>query len=149
MSNKPLAPAIEGWHTMNAEAPHLIGSRCSDCGTYFFPKQDRYCKNPACDSSDFEEVELSRTGTIWSYTNACYQPPEPFVAPDPFKPYAIAAVYLEKEQMTILGQVIEGTGVEDLKVGMAMELVLETLHENEEDTRVTWKWQPIAGGASA
>jgi uncharacterized OB-fold protein len=89
MSEKPLAPAIEGWHTMEAE-PHLIGSQCDQCGTYFFPKQDQYCKNPVCDSTDFHEVELSRTGQVWSYTNACYQPPEPFVATDPFEPYAIA-----------------------------------------------------------
>ena len=149
MSDKPQVPAIEGWYTMNADAPHLIGSRCSVCGTYFFPKQDLYCKNPACDGTEFEEVELSRTGTVWSYTNACYQPPEPFVAPDPFEPYAIAAVQLEKEQMTVLGQVVEGVGVEDLKVGMAMELVLETLHEDEEDTKLTWKWKPVAEGASA
>ena len=144
MSDKPQVPAIEGWYTMNEDAPHLIGSRCTACGTYFFPKQDSYCKNPACDGSEFEEVELSRTGTVWSYTNACYQPPEPFVAPDPFKPYAIAAVQLEKEQMTVLGQVVTGVGVEDLKVGMPMELVLETLHEDEEDTKLTWKWRPSA-----
>ena len=149
MSDKPQVPAIEGWYTMNADAPHLIGSRCNACGTYFFPKQDLYCKNPACDGTEFEEVELSRTGTVWSYTNACYQPPEPFVAPDPFEPYALAAVQLEKEQMTVLGQVVEGVGVEDLKVGMAMELVLETLHEDEEDTKLTWKWKPVAEGASA
>ncbi len=47
----------------------------------------------------FDEVELSRTGTIWSYTNACYKPPAPFVAADPHVPYAIAAGQLEKEQM--------------------------------------------------
>ena len=149
MSDKPQVPAIDGWYTMNADAPHLIGSRCSVCGTYFFPKQDRFCKNPACDGTEFEEVELSRTGTVWSYTNACYQPPEPFVAPDPFEPYAIAAVQLEKEQMTVLGQVVEGVGVEDLKVGMTMELVLETLHEDDEDTKLTWKWKPVEEGASA
>lgn len=144
MSAKPLAPAIEGWFTMDTEQPHLIGTRCCDCGTYFFPRQSSYCKNPACDSTEFEEVQLSRTGTVWSYTNACYKPPEPFVAADPFEPYAIAAVQLEREQMTVLGQVIEGVGVEDLKVGMPMELVLETLHEDEEDTKVTWKWKPSA-----
>ena len=143
MSDKPLAPAIEGWHTMNAK-PHLIGTRCKECGTYFFPKQTYYCKNPACESTDFEEVELSRTGHIWSYTNACYKPPAPFVAKDPHEPYAIAAVQLEKEQMVVLGQVVSGLTVEDLKVGMPMELVLETLHETEEDTKVTWKWQPAA-----
>lgn len=143
MSDKPLAPAIEGWHTMGDPA-HLIGTRCTACGTYFFPKQDHYCKNPGCDGTEFEEVELSRTGTIWSYTNACYQPPAPFVAPEPFEPYAIAAVQLEKEQMVVLGQVVEGVGTADLSVGMPVELVLETLHETDDDIKVTWKWKPVA-----
>ena len=65
-------------------------------------------------------------------------------APDPFVPYAIAAVKLEQEQMVVLGQVVSGLTVDDLKVGMPMELVLETLHETEEDIKVTWKWQPLA-----
>ncbi|MFK8050228.1 MAG: Zn-ribbon domain-containing OB-fold protein [Halioglobus sp.] len=142
MSSKPLAPAIDGWHTMN-EKPHLIGTQCKGCGTYFFPKQNYFCKNPSCESTEFDEVELSRTGNIWSYTNACYKPPAPFVPSDPHVPYAIAAVQLDKEQMVVLGQVVAGIGVEDLKVGMPVELVLETLHETEEDTKVTWKWQPV------
>ena len=144
MSEKPLAPAIVGWHTMSAK-PHLIGSQCTACGTYIFPKQSQYCRNPSCDSTDFHDVELSRTGQVWSYTNACYQPPEPFVAPEPFEPYTIAAVQLEKEEMVVLGQVVKGVNVEDLKVGMTMELVLEPLHETEDDIKVTWKWQPTAG----
>jgi uncharacterized OB-fold protein len=143
MTDKPLAPAIEGWHTMEAR-PHLLGSQCTSCGSYFFPRQEHYCRNPACDSTNFREVELSRTGHVWSYTNACYQPPAPFVAPDPFEPYAIAAVQLEREQMVVLGQVVKGVGVGDLKVGMPVELVLETLHETEEDIKVTWKWRPLA-----
>lgn len=143
MSAKPQTPAIEGWYTMEAK-PHLIGTQCKDCGTYFFPRQNDYCRNPACESTDFREVELSRTGHIWSYTNACYQPPEPFMAREPFEPYAIAAVQLEEEQMVILGQVSEGLTVEDLKVGMPVELVLEPLHETDEDIKVTWKWQPLA-----
>ena len=143
MSENPLAPAIEGWHTMSPK-PHLIGTQCAACGTYFFPKQSQYCKNPACDSTDFHEVELSRTGQVWSYTNACYQPPEPFVSPEPFEPYAIAAVQLEKEEMVVLGQVVKGVSVEDLKVGMTMELVLEALHDTDDDIKVTWKWQPVA-----
>tara|TARA_R110002110_G_scaffold415561_2_gene650992 strand:+ start:226118 stop:226552 length:435 start_codon:yes stop_codon:yes gene_type:complete len=143
MTNKPQAPAIAGWHTMESR-PHLLGSQCKACGTYFFPKQDQYCRNPACDSTEFREVELSRTGHVWSYTNACYQPPEPFVAADPYEPYAIAAVQLEKEQMVVLGQVAKGVGVDDLKVGMPVELILEPLHETDDDIKVTWKWQPLA-----
>ena len=142
MSDKPLAPAIDGWHTMEVK-PHLIGTQCKHCGTYFFPKNHDYCRNPACDSTEFDEVELSRTGHVWSYTTACYKPPEPFVAAEPFEPYAIAAVQLEKEQMVVLGQVIEGVNCEDLKVGMPVELVLEQLHETDDDIKMTWKWKPV------
>lgn len=142
MANKPTVPAIEGWYTDDAEKPHLIGTRCTDCGTYYFPKQYLFCKSPTCQSESFEEVELSRTGTIWSYTDAQYQPPEPYVATDPYKPYAIAAVELEKEKMIVLGQVVEGVQVSDLTVGMPVELVLETLHEDDENNKVIWKWKP-------
>lgn len=144
MSDKPQLAAIEGWYTMDPDQPQLLGSRCKECGSYYFPKQFTYCKNPSCDSSEFEEVPLSRTGKVWSYTNACYEPPEPFVAPDPFVPYAIAAVELEKEQMIVLGQVATGSGVEDIKVGDAMELVLETLHDSDEGEKMIWKWKPSA-----
>lgn len=142
MSNDQVQAAIEGWYTMDADQPHLLGSCCSSCGTYYFPKAVSYCKNPACDSTEFEEVQLSRTGKVWSYTNACYKPPEPYVAADPFEPYAIAAVELEREQMIILGQVVEGIDVDQLKVGQSMELVLESLHRDGEVDKLTWKWKP-------
>ncbi len=138
------SPAIEGWYTLDQDRPHLLGSRCDSCGTYFFPKQSGYCRNPHCDGTDFSEVELSRTGTLWSYTNACYQPPEPFVAADPFEPYAIAAVHLEAEQMVVLGQVTAPHSVDDLEVGMPMELVLDTLYSDEDGDKIVWKWQPEA-----
>ncbi len=137
--------ALEGWHTMDRNTPQLLGSRCSACGTCYFPAQSTYCRNPACDSSDFEQIPLSRTGKIWSYTNACYQPPEPFVAPDPFVPFAIAAVELEAEAMIVLGQVVKGIDVEDLKVGMPVELVLEPLYSDADGDALTWKWRPLRG----
>ncbi|ROS05297.1 hypothetical protein EDC56_0827 [Sinobacterium caligoides] len=147
MSQKPQVAAIEGWYTMDQKAPHLIGTCCSECGTYYFPKLTSFCKNPSCESESFDEVELSRTGKIWSYTNACYKPPEPFVAADPFVPYTIAAVELDKEKMIILGQAIEGVTVADLKVGMEVELCLETLYEDEENDKITWKWKPVSNPA--
>lgn len=144
MSEKPKVAAIDGWFTLDHDAPQLIGTRCTCCGTYYFPKQSAFCKNPDCQSTDFEEVPLSRTGKVWSYTDAQYQPPEPFIAPDPYVPYAIAAVQLEKEQMIVLGQAANGITVDDLKVGMDVELVLETLHEDDETDKQIWKWKPIA-----
>lgn len=148
MTETKRVPAIEGWYTMDEAKPHLLGSRCTSCGTYFFPKQKQFCRNPACEGTAFDDVPLSRTGRIWSYTNASYQPPEPYVSPDPFVPFAIAAVELEKERMIVLGQVVSDTGVEKLRIGMPMELVLETLHKEGETDKVIWKWKPLAGARS-
>jgi uncharacterized OB-fold protein len=144
MSAKEKVAVLDGWFTINQDKPHLLGTQCKGCGTYYFPRQSMYCKNPACDSEEFETVELSRTGKVWSFTNACYQTPEPFVAPDPFVPFTIAAVELEKEKMIVLGQVIAGVNVSDLKAGMEMELVLDTLFEDASSEKVTWKWQPVS-----
>jgi uncharacterized protein len=147
MTTKAVVPALEGWFTMDAEKPHLIGTQCKSCGTYYFPKQSLFCKNPACNSDAFDEVQLSRTGKIWSFTNACYQPPEPYVAADPYVPYAIIAVELEKEKMIVLGQAVEGVDVSQLKAGMNVELVLEKLFEDDQSVKMTWKWKPV--GVSA
>ncbi len=140
---KQQVPVLEGWFTID-DRPHLLGTRCKSCGTYYFPKQSVFCKNPACNGETFEEVKLSRTGKVWSFTNACYQPPEPYVSPDPFEPYTIVAVELEKEKMVVMGQAVEGVNVSDLKAGLEMELVLETLFEDEESEKLTWKWKPVA-----
>lgn len=141
-------PVLEGWFGQDEGGAHLIGSRCTACGTFYFPRQSRYCRNPACDSEQFEDVPLSRSGRLWSYTDAAYQPPPPYVAAEPFVPFAIAAVELEREKMIVLGQVVQGTGVAALEVGMTMELVIETLSEtqgaNGPERHLGWKWKPAA-----
>ncbi len=134
--------ALEGWFTSDTGTPHLIGSQCSKCQTYFFPKKISFCRNPSCNSEEFNEVELSRTGKIWSYTDAQYQPPEPYISADPFEPFAIAAVQLEKEDMIIMGQLAKGIGVDDVTTGTAVELVLEPLFEQDGQQHMIWKWQP-------
>lgn len=135
--------AIDGWYTLDSDKPQLLGSRCNDCGTYYFPKLSTYCRNPACDSSEFSEVPLSRRGKVWSYTNACYQPPEPYVAKNPFEPFSIAAVELDEEKMIVVGQVVEGVDVIELKVGQEVELVLEPLYTDDEGDKLIWKWKPV------
>lgn len=148
MSNKPQVAALEGWLTLDHDNPRLIGSRCTECSTYYFPKQTLFCRNPHCSSESFEETPLSNTGKIWSYTNANYQPPEPYISADPFVPFTIAAVELDQEQMVIVGQAIEGITCNDLKVGMAVELTIDTLYEDDESERLIWKWKPVAKGAA-
>jgi uncharacterized protein len=135
-------PFLEGWFVPEEDGAHLLGSRCSSCGTYYFPRQSRFCRNPDCDGERFEDVSLSRRGRLWSYTDACYQPPAPYVATDPFVPFAIAAVELERERMIVLGPVVQGVQVEALQVGMPMELVIDTLSETPGERQLCWKWKP-------
>ncbi len=147
--SQEITPAIEGWYTLDREQPHLVGARCDDCGTYYFPKTVSYCRNPDCDSEQFAETLLSRTGTIWSYTDASYAPPAPFPAQDPFEPFAIAAVELAKEKMIVMGQVATGIGPSQLHIGDPVELILEPHERTEGDLRWVWKWRPCATEAAS
>ena len=152
MTTKTRVPALgaEGWFTPDAELPHLLGLRCTTCGTYVFPKAGHGCPNPACLGVDFDEVELSRTGTIWSYTNACYQPPPPFVVPgEAHEPFCIAAVHLAEEGLVIMGTVIAGVTVDDLSVGQEVELVVDVLFSDDDTDHLIWKWRPTTAAAAA
>ncbi len=146
---KSRVPAIEGWFTLDEKAPALLGSRCTSCGNFAFPKETFFCRNPGCASAEFAEVELSRSGSIWSYTDACYEPPKPYIAVDPYVPFSIAAVELAAEQMVVMGQVVAGVGVTDLSVGTEVEIVLDTLYEDDEHEYLVWKWRPTDSSVAA
>jgi uncharacterized protein len=150
VTTKIRVPAIEGWFTDDPERPALLGTRCRECRSYFFPRESFLCRNPACMSREFDEVELSRRGTIWSFTSTCYQPPPPYVpTADPFEPFTLAAVELAEERMIVMGQMVPGVDVDDLRAGMAVELVLDTLFEDDEHEHIVWKWAPIDEEAAA
>jgi len=140
---KTKVPAIEGWFTTDPDHPALLGSQCTSCQAIFFPRETSFCRNPDCLGREFAEIELSRRGTIWSFTDNRYQPPPPYMSPDPFVPYMIAAVELEAEQMVVLGQIEPGVELADLHAGMPVELVLGTLYEDDEHEYQVWKWRPI------
>ena len=81
------------------------------------PAPRRRVPESACDSDELDPTPLSRRGTVWSYTDNRYPPPPPYVAADPFEPYALAAVELADEDMVVLGQVAKGVRAADLRVG--------------------------------
>src|SRR5580698_8982706 len=147
-TNATRVPAVEGWFTTGDDgtAPALLGSRCTECGTYAFPAESKYCGNPDCGSTTFETVELSRRGRIWSYTDARYQPPVPYVAADPYVPFCLAAVELAAEKLVVMGQVTAGVTVEDLSVGAVSEKKNKTLYSEEDSDYLVWKWQPVSAG---
>ena len=154
MTTRTRVPALgaDGWFTLDEE-PTLLGRRCTACGTYAFPKVDLGCPNPACTGTEFDEVPLSRRGTVWSYTDAQYRPPAPYVVPGgaeaEHEPFCIAAVHLEAEGLTIMGQVVAGVGIDDLRVGTEMEVVVDVLFSDADTDHLVWKWRPVATGAPA
>lgn len=143
-------PAIEGWFSDDPE-PALLGTKCADCGTVFFPRVEGLCRNPGCFGRDLVEHRLSNRGRIWSYTDARYQPPPPYIPPtEEHEPFCHVAVELEDEAMIVMGQVVAGITVDDLEVGMPVHLVIDTLFEDpgSGDTdadeghvrKTVWKW---------
>jgi uncharacterized protein len=140
-------PAIDGWFASDAAGvPHLIGSKCPQCGTYIFPPVlspgANNCPNPACAGDELEQVPLSRHGALWSYTENRYAPPPPYPAPDPFEPFAVAAVTLADEGLIVLGKVVEGTLAADLKVGIEMELTTMPLFTDDNGVeRIVYAWR--------
>jgi len=143
-------PALgaDGWFTTEPE-PARLRHRCPTCGTVAFPRPAHGCPNPTCGADELEPTPLSRRGRIWSYTDARYQPPAPYVVPgDEHVPFCIAAVELEAERLIVLGQVVAGVDVDDLALGQAVELVVDTLFTADGDdgpvTHQIYKWRPVA-----
>jgi uncharacterized OB-fold protein len=135
-------PAVEGWFTTTGE-PALLGTRCRECGTYHFPAETFFCRNPACSSSDLEPSELSRKGRVWSWSMNHYAAPPPFPQTEPFEPYGVAAVELAKERMIVLGMLARDVDASALSIGKEVELVVEPLYTDDDGEHLVWKWRPV------
>jgi uncharacterized OB-fold protein len=138
-------PAVEGWFTMDEAAPALLGGRGVDSGSYFWPPTIAVSANPNAPFESRETVELSRTGTLWSWSTNHYQPPEPYVPNGPdgaFVPYTVVAVELEREHMVVLGPLATGADPALLKVGAPMRMVLGPLFVEDGVEHVIYQWSP-------
>ena len=141
------APALgaEGWFTTEGE-PALIGTRCTTCSTTVFPPTATFCPNPACRGRELAQVELSRRGTVWSYTDAQYQPPPPYVPPAD-EPRAVRHRRRRAGRRAgswCSARWCAGVGVDDLTVGTEVEVVVEPLYADDGGDHLMWKWKPVA-----
>ena len=134
------APAVDGWFTTEAE-PALIGVRCPACGTHAFPPEVFGCPNPRCGSTELERVPLSRRGRVWSFSVNHYAAPPPALSPEPFEPYAVAAVELSEERIVVLGRLADGAALDGLRVGQEMEITVEPIIRGADE--LVWKWKPV------
>ena len=140
---KKQIPAVPGFFTMPPEEPHLIGSKCNSCGDYFFPRVDA-CRNPYCSKTKpVEDVLLSRRGKLHSFTINHYPPPI-FHLPDPFVPYANGSIELP-EGIRITTMIGTGFDQDSLKIGMEMEMIVDTLYVDKDGNDViSWRFIPVS-----
>ncbi len=99
----------------------LIGQKCARCGKLAYPRK-RVC--PACFSSDLDEFVLSRHGTLHTFTTTYVGPPG---LPSP---YTMGFLDLP-ERIKLMGLIsVPQSAEKHLRVGMAMEIVLEKLRRD-------------------
>lgn len=116
--------------------PHLVGSRCKNCGRTFFPKCV-ICVG--CFRDDMmEEVILSRRGRLHSH---CISQ----IAPPGFKPpYAMGYIDLPEGVRLFSLLSLDEPSEELLRDGMEVELVIEKLKKDEEGTDLLcYKFRPL------
>ena len=113
----------------------LIGSRCRQCGRYFFPQRIR-CG--ACTEPITELVELSKQGTLISYTLVTSRPRFALVQP----PYILGEV-LMPEGLRIYS-LIDAKDVNELKMGQKAQLgTLEIKKDEGGNTVVAYCFVPV------
>lgn len=123
---------------------YLIGSVCEDCGEVFFPQKEiPLCAH--CQSARVKDLELSAEGVIHSYTvvhqmpaGGYYKGAVPFI-------YGIVEM---PEGVHIQGHVI-GFGLDEVRIGDRVKVVLDTLFEEDQNEVITYKFAPIRWGETS
>jgi uncharacterized OB-fold protein len=133
--NVPRVAIAEGLFR-EAPEPHLLGSRCTSCGTSSFPQQ---ASCPRCSATGVEITPLSRTGTLWTWTTQGFLPKSPPYRgredDSTFQPWYVGYIELEE------GLVVEGrlTGFDDRGpvIGEPLEVTVIPFATEDDGTEVT------------
>ena len=138
-------PVAEGVMTWPSDQPALIGGRCQACGNHTFPFQSG-C--PRCAATAVEPVELSRQGTLWTWTIQGFPPKAPPYAGNAdaatFEPFGVGYVELPG-QVKVEARLTEADPSK-LRIGMEMELVVVPLTTDADGNEVvTFGFAPIEG----
>ena len=109
----------------------LVGGRCRQCEKIIYPLRS-VCLN--CLSQDMEKLTLSRKGTLYSFTTV-HMPSEHFEPP-----YVIG--WIELPEGIRVFSPIRSTQEHTLQIGMAMELSVEKLWDEQEKSVTGYVFRP-------
>jgi uncharacterized protein len=131
----------ESLFTETPQGVALWGSRCVDCSAYTFPRQGG-C--PQCTGSAMEDVPLSRTGTLWSWTVQGFRAKPPYSGSERYEPYGVG--YVELPGQLIVEARLTETDPERLAIGMPMALELVPFRDDPDGVPVhTFAFVPVGG----
>lgn len=122
-----------------ATPPRLLGTRCGDCGEYFFPKRAVCAK---CLSENTADAEVGPNGTLYSYTFVHF----PLFGSMKMEHvgYGVGQIDLTegpRVQVPLAGK------QEEFSVGMPLVAELEPIREEGDTDVVILRFRPAAGGA--
>lgn len=113
--------------------PRLIGGRHRETGRVVFPCPE---------GGEYERVPLRREGVLWSYTIQRYRPKSPpYTGPEAFAPWAVAYVELPGE--TIVEARLANVSLDDIRIGMPLELTQVPLDPDAADSVLIHAFQPM------
>ncbi len=119
------------WRLRN-QRYRLEGTVCKECGAKHFPPRV-VC--PVCRSSHLEPFEFKGAGKVFSYT-VVHQAPDIF---DKQVPYIVALVELE-EGVRLTAQLTD-TDLEDVYIGMEVNMVVRKIYEDGENGPIQYGYK--------
>jgi uncharacterized OB-fold protein len=131
-------PIEPGFFTIPAaptDNPKLLGCRCRACGECFYPRRIVCAR---CLAEHLEEIELGPRGTLYTYTYV--HVPLFGSLRSQVEGYGVGQVDLPEGPRV---QAVLSGGPEDFRIGMPMELELETLRVTADGDEVTiYRFRP-------
>ncbi len=138
MSGRAVVEQVLG---VESGVPSLAGTRCLSCGAVYFPAAIS-CRNPVCDAKSVEPKRILGRGILHSFTIQRYRPP-PLFAMEPWEPYALGLVDLD-DGVRVMGMIGE-VALEDIRIGLALRLSTQVLHDAGEGPVITHVFVPVTG----
>jgi len=133
----PVRENLFSFPSLPGNKPHLIGSRCKNCGEYFFPFRG-FC--PRCfKEGGMESVPLSSRGILYTF-GVVERAPLGFTAP-----YAVG--YVDLPEGIRIYSLLTGIELKGLRIGMEMELVVDVIREDQAGNEIIgYKFRPVSTG---
>ena len=112
----------------------FLANKCPKCEQVFYPKSSDFCL--ACLNPELDEIELSREGTLYSYSRS--EVPAQFMKP----PYVCGFVTLP-EGIRVFAPMHPDADESVLKSGLPVEIVVGEVFQIEDEAIIGYHFKPL------